>query len=83
MTVGGYLDRWLRDVVRGSERASTFDRDSYLVRVHISLTTTLEPGVVARRPSSEPKHSPLVPTCNIEATDTAFPGSGARTPWFF
>ena len=83
MTVGGYLDRWLRDVVRGSERASTFDRDSYLVRVHISLTTTLEPGVVARRPSSGPKHSPLVPTCNIEATDTAFPGSGARTPWFF
>ncbi len=47
MTVGGHLDRWLRDVVRGSERASTFDWDSYLVRVHISLTTTLEPGVVA------------------------------------
>ena len=35
MTVGEYLDRWLRDVVRGSVRESTFDRDSYLVRVHI------------------------------------------------
>jgi len=36
MTVGMYLDRWLRDSVRGSVRESTFDRDSYLVRVHIT-----------------------------------------------
>jgi integrase len=35
MTVGEYLDRWLNDSVRGSVRQSTFDRDSYLVRVHI------------------------------------------------
>src|SRR5215218_2699387 len=35
MTVGGFLDRWLSDCVHGSVRQSTFDRDSYLVRVHI------------------------------------------------
>ena len=35
MTTGEYLDRWLSDCVRGSVRESTFDRDSYLVRVHI------------------------------------------------
>ena len=35
LTVGQYLDRWLSDCVRGSVRESTFDRDSYLVRVHI------------------------------------------------
>src|SRR5919112_2466950 len=35
MTLGEYLDRWLRDCVRGSIRQSTFDRDSYLVRTHI------------------------------------------------
>jgi integrase len=35
MTLGEYLDRWLRDCVRGSVRESTFDRDSYLVRTHI------------------------------------------------
>jgi integrase len=35
ITVGEYLDRWLRDAVRDSVRKSTFDRDSYLVRVHI------------------------------------------------
>jgi integrase len=36
VTVGVYLDRWLNDSVRGSVRQSTFDRDSYLVRVHIN-----------------------------------------------
>ena len=35
MTIGEYLDRWLSDCVHGSVRESTFDRDSYLVRVHI------------------------------------------------
>jgi integrase len=35
MTVGEYLDRWLRDAVRGSVRESAFDRDSYLIRVHV------------------------------------------------
>jgi integrase len=35
MTVGEYLDRWLRDSQRGSVRQSTFDRDSYLMRVHV------------------------------------------------
>jgi len=35
ITIGEYLDRWLSDCVRGSVRESTFDRDSYLVRVHI------------------------------------------------
>jgi integrase len=35
MTVGEFLDRWLRDAVRGTVRQSTFDRDSYLVRAHI------------------------------------------------
>jgi integrase len=35
MTLGEYLDRWLRDCVRGSVRQSTFDRDSYLARTHI------------------------------------------------
>src|ERR687895_357645 len=35
LTVGEYLDRYLSDAVRGSVRQSTFDRDSYLIRVHI------------------------------------------------
>src|SRR5215212_8132441 len=35
MTVGEYLCRWLCDAVRDYVRQSTFDRDSYLVRVHI------------------------------------------------
>jgi integrase len=35
MTVGAFLDRWLRDAVRDTVRQSTFDRDGYLVRVHI------------------------------------------------
>jgi integrase len=35
MTVGEFLDRWLSDCVRGSVRESTFDRDSYLVRIHM------------------------------------------------
>ncbi len=35
LTLGEYLDRWLRDLVRGSVRESTFDRDSYLVCAHI------------------------------------------------
>ena len=34
-TVGEFLDKWLSDCVRGSVQKSTFDRDSYLVRVHI------------------------------------------------
>lgn len=35
MTLGEYLSRWLRDSQRGSVRESTFDRDSYLIRVHV------------------------------------------------
>src|SRR5215210_75187 len=35
VTLGEYLDRWLRDSQRGSVRQSTFDRDSYLIRVHV------------------------------------------------
>jgi integrase len=35
LIVDEYLDRWLSDAVRGSVRQSTFDRDSYLVRVHV------------------------------------------------
>src|SRR3954468_7316446 len=35
MTVGEFLDRWLSDCVYHSVRESTFDRDSYLIRVHI------------------------------------------------
>ena len=35
MNVGEYLDRWLKDCVHGSVRQSTFDRDSYPIRVHI------------------------------------------------
>ena len=35
MTVGEFLDKWLSDCVRDSVRESTFDRDGYLVRVHI------------------------------------------------
>jgi len=35
MTVGEFLDRWLSDAVRGTVRESTFDRDSYLVAVHV------------------------------------------------
>jgi integrase len=35
MTLGEYLDRWLKDCVRGSVRQLTFDRDSYLVQNHV------------------------------------------------
>ncbi len=34
-TVGDYLDRWLSDAVRGTERESTFSRDKYLVTNHV------------------------------------------------
>lgn len=35
LTVGEYLDAWLRDAVRGTVRESTFSRDEYLVNNHI------------------------------------------------
>jgi len=35
MTVGEYLDLWLKSSVRGSIRQSTYDRDAYLVENHI------------------------------------------------
>jgi integrase len=35
MTVGEYLDKWLKGSVRGSVRKSTFDRYEMAVRVHI------------------------------------------------
>jgi integrase len=35
MTVGEYLDRWLKSVVRGSVRQSTYDRDASLVNNHL------------------------------------------------
>jgi len=36
MTVGEYLDRWLKGSVRGSVRQSTYDRDANLIRNHLS-----------------------------------------------
>ena len=35
MTVGGYLDGWLKDSVRGTVRASTVERHEINIRVHI------------------------------------------------
>jgi len=35
MTVGEYLDRWLKDSVRGSVRQSTYDRDKILLEKHV------------------------------------------------
>jgi integrase len=35
ITLGEYLDRWLKDCVRGSVRQSTFDRDSYLANHYV------------------------------------------------
>jgi integrase len=35
MTVGDYLDAWLKGSVRGSIRQSTYDRDAYLVEKHV------------------------------------------------
>jgi integrase len=35
MTVGEYLDRWLKGSVRGSVRQSTYDRDASLVSNHL------------------------------------------------
>ena len=35
MTVGEYLDVWLKSSVRGSIRQSTYDRDSYPVENHV------------------------------------------------
>ena len=35
MTVGDYLDVWLKSSVRGSVRQSTYDRDAYLVENHV------------------------------------------------
>jgi integrase len=37
-SVGEFLDKWLSDCVRDSVRQSTFDRDSYLIRVHVKPT---------------------------------------------
>ncbi len=36
MTVGEYLDGWLKGSVRGSVRQSTYDRDAYLVEKHVT-----------------------------------------------
>src|SRR5215210_3356623 len=35
VTVGGYLDRWLADLVRGTVRTSTYERHKEIVRLHI------------------------------------------------
>jgi integrase len=35
MTFGEYLDRWLKDSVRGSVRQSTYDRDKILLEKHV------------------------------------------------
>src|SRR5215213_9578049 len=35
LTLGEYLDRWLSDVVRGTVRESSYDRDKYLVTNHV------------------------------------------------
>jgi integrase len=35
MSVGEYLDVWLKSSVRGSIRQSTYDRDRYLVENHV------------------------------------------------
>jgi integrase len=35
MTLGEYLDRWLSDSVRGTVRASTYERHEAIIRVHI------------------------------------------------
>src|SRR5215212_1333739 len=35
LTVGEYLDRWLKDSVRGTVRQSTYERYEYAVRPHI------------------------------------------------
>src|SRR5215213_1333173 len=35
MTVGEYLDRWLKNSVCGSVRQSTYDRDANLVKNHL------------------------------------------------
>src|SRR5215218_1572855 len=35
MTVGEYLDRWLRDSDRGSVRTSTYERHEQIVRLHL------------------------------------------------
>jgi integrase len=35
MTVGEYLDAWLKGSVRGSIRQSTYDRDAYLAENHV------------------------------------------------
>src|SRR5215217_2398576 len=35
LTVGEYLDRWLSDSVRGTVRASTFERHEGIIRTHI------------------------------------------------
>ena len=35
VTVGGYLDRWLADSVKGTVRTSTYERHEEIVRLHI------------------------------------------------
>ena len=37
LTVGEYLDSWLKDAVRGTVRESTYSRDKYLAENHIRL----------------------------------------------
>jgi integrase len=38
LSVGEYLDRWLKDSVRGTVRESTYSRDKYLVTNHVEPT---------------------------------------------
>jgi len=35
LTVGEYLDRWLKDSVRGTVRISTFERHEQIIRAHL------------------------------------------------
>ena len=35
VTLGGYLDRWLADSVKGTVRTSTYERHEEIVRLHI------------------------------------------------
>src|ERR671916_2451278 len=35
LTVGEYLDRWLKDSVRGTVRTSTYERHQGIVRTHL------------------------------------------------
>jgi hypothetical protein len=67
VTVGEYLDSWLKGSVRGSVRQSTFDRYEIAVRVHI------KPALGRLKLKNSPPHTSPVSTRTVSPTGSRRP----------